>query len=167
MFANNLIIPLSLQWRPVAEGLTIAMDKLYSWEISHHLPSHWTPYDTSQPMGGEIALEDFISAHTQTQGTSSMARGKCEDNQKPQKSHWFQKFQKNRYSQLSNDNNNNNNSNNMNKDDTMPLCIFIIVQQVLSLFNAPNAAIGFYRLNIVDRLPSRRLNGFNNSVGSL
>ncbi|XAO22875.1 hypothetical protein I312_101650 [Cryptococcus bacillisporus CA1280] len=143
------------------------MDKLYSWEISHHLPSHWTPYDTSQPIGGEIALEYFISAHTQTQGTSSMARGKYQDNQKPQKSHWFQRFQKHRYSQLSNDSNNNNNSNNMNKDDTMPLCIFIIVQQVLSLFNAPNAAVGFYRLDIVDRLPSRRLNGFNNSVGSL
>lgn len=147
--------PLSPQWRPIAEGLTIAMDKLYSWEISHHLPNHWTPYDATQSNGGQIALENFVLTHTpaqaQTQDTSSMAPGQYQDYQKPQTL---------RDSQLSSDNNNNNT--NINKNDTLTLSIITTTKRVLSVFdNNPDHFFVWYKKENVDQLPSRQVNGFN------
>ncbi|OXH24597.1 hypothetical protein J008_05641 [Cryptococcus neoformans] len=124
-FANDLITPLSPQWRPIAEGLTIAMDKLYSWETSHQHPSQWTPYDAHQPDGGKIALKDFVFTHTQAQAQShdisSMALGQYQNYQKSQKAHWFQKFPKLRDFHFSN-------------GDALPLCMLVITRRVLNHF---------------------------------
>ncbi|OWZ75874.1 hypothetical protein C365_05641 [Cryptococcus neoformans Bt85] len=144
-FANDLITPLSPQWRPIAEGLTIAMDKLYSWETSHQHPSQWTPYDAHQPDGGKIALKDFVFTHTQAQAQShdisSMALGQYQNYQKSQKAHWFQKFPKLRDFHFSNGRR----LATINSDSVFALC----------------------NLGINGQLPSRPLNGFSNSVGPL
>lgn len=137
------------------------MDKLYSWEISHHLPNHWTPYDASQSNGGQIALESFVLTHTpaqaQTQDTSSMAPGQYQD---------YQKLQKLRDSQLSSDNNNNNT--NINKNDTLTLSIITTTKRVLSVFdNNPDNFFVWYKKENVDQLPSRQVNGFNSSAEPL
>lgn len=177
-FAKDLITPLSPQWRPIAEGLTIAMDKLYSWETSHQHPSQWTPYDAHQPDGGKIALKDFVFTHTQAQAQShdisSMALGQYQNYQKSQKAHWFQKFPKLRdfhFSNGSNSNSNSNNNNNntdTNKGDALPLCMLVITQRVLNHFGRNSDSVfALCNLGINGQLPSRPLNGFSNSVGPL